>query len=142
TVLLDDLHLLDATSARLLRELVSATPIRLIGTVRSGEPVGDEVAALLTAPALRHTELAELGQADVDRLLRSVLGRPVSRRALDVLYRTCRGNPLYLRELVLGHLRTGVLTGDGEVWHLSEGPAGDGRPAGTAALTELIDAHL
>ncbi|MBL7517998.1 helix-turn-helix transcriptional regulator, partial [Frankia sp. CNm7] len=141
-VLVDDLHLLDATSARLLRDLLDAEAIRLIVTVRAGEPVGDEVTALLATPLLRLAELTELDQEAVDGLLRAVLGGPASRRALGVLYQASGGNPLYLRELVHGHLRAGTLAGDGEVWHLSEDPAGEGRPVGTAALTELIDTHL
>src|SRR5215469_15228427 len=51
-LLVDDLQWLDAASAMLLRQLLDAGVIRLIGTVRTGEPVGEAVAALCGGDAV------------------------------------------------------------------------------------------
>ncbi|MFD0432071.1 hypothetical protein ACFQ60_47330 [Streptomyces zhihengii] len=44
----DDIHLLDTTSVLLLQQLLDAGVIRLICTVRAGEPISEAVAALAT----------------------------------------------------------------------------------------------
>lgn len=56
-LLVDDLQWLDAASAVLLRQLMDAGVVRLIGTVRSGEPVGDAVGALCGGDAVHRIDL-------------------------------------------------------------------------------------
>lgn len=46
-VLVDDMHLLDETSAVLLRQLMDARVVRIITTIRTGEVVGNAVDALV-----------------------------------------------------------------------------------------------
>src|SRR5260221_688626 len=55
-VLVDDLHLLDTASAVLLRQLMDDGVLWLIGTLRTGEPVGEAVEALCGAAALRRVD--------------------------------------------------------------------------------------
>ena len=47
---IDDAHLLDATSAVLVEQLVLGGRILLVATARTGEPVAEPLAALWTAP--------------------------------------------------------------------------------------------
>jgi len=136
-VWVDDLHLLDATSAVLLRQLLDAGVVRLIGTVRAGEPVGDAVAALTTGSAVYRIDLTAFGERQVEAVLRAALGAPVGRRTLHELYTASGGNVLYLRELVLGALEHKTLASDGEIWELAEGAL----PT-TPKLTEVIGARL
>ncbi|WUO16906.1 LuxR C-terminal-related transcriptional regulator [Streptomyces sp. NBC_00289] len=136
-VLVDDLHLLDAASAVLLRQLMDSGAIRLLATVRTGEPVNDAVQALAYGERVDRIDLADLSFAQVERLLCASLGGPVGRRSVHELYVTSGGNALYLRELVIGALSSGDLASDGEVWELVEA-----RPPRTAQLTELIAARL
>ncbi|MEV4558260.1 LuxR C-terminal-related transcriptional regulator [Kitasatospora sp. NPDC049285] len=136
-VLIDDLHLLDATSAVLLRQLLDAGVVRLIGTVRTGEPVSEAVDALTGSDAVSRIDLAELDEQQSHHLLREVLGGPVGHRTLHHLYAVSKGNVLYLRELVLGALQAGTLAGRGRIWELTMDP-----PAATPRLTELIRARL
>lgn len=133
----DDMHLLDAVSAVLLRQLMDTGALLLIGTVRTGEPYGDAVAALRGGDSVYRVDLTELSPEQVEVLLQAALGRPVARRTLHELSAASGGNVLYLRELVLGALAAGNLTEDGEMWHL----VGDRLP-GTARLTEMIGARL
>lgn len=136
-VWVDDLHLLDATSAVLLRQLMDARVVRLIATVRDGEPVGEAVAALTGADTVHHVDLSAFDQQQAQAALEAGLGGAVGRRALHELYTASGGNVLYLHELALGARHTGALASDGEIWELT----GD-RPVGTPRLTELIQARL
>lgn len=136
-LLIDDVHLLDAVSAVLLRQLMDAGVVRLLGTICSGAPVGDAVEALCRGDAVWRVDLAELDRGEVEELLQAVLGGPVAQRTLRELYAACRGNVLYLRELVTGALDRGALVSDGEIWELATGPV-----RGTTRLVELISARL
>jgi hypothetical protein len=133
----DDMHLLDAASAVLLRQLMDTGALLLIGTVRTGEPYGEAVAALRGGDSVYRVDPTELSPEQVEVLLQAALGRPLARRTLHELSAASGGNVLYLRELVLGALAAGNLTEDGEIWHLV-----DDRLPGTARLTEMIGARL
>ncbi|WP_405891700.1 LuxR C-terminal-related transcriptional regulator [Streptomyces sp. NBC_00133] len=137
-ILIDDLHLLDHTSATLLGQLVDAGLIFLIGTVRSQEAAGEVVAALLyRGDSITRVDLAGLEQPQVELLLHGVLGGPVGQRTLRRLFTTSRGNVLYLRELVIGAVQQGCLAHDGEAWQIEAD-----RPAVTNRLRELINSRL
>jgi predicted ATPase len=136
-VLVEDLHLLDAASAALLRHLLDAGVARLIATVRTGERDSAAVQALAWGEAVGRIDLAPFDQDSVGRLLRVALDAPISRRAAHRLFEASGGNALYLRELVRGGLDAGALTFDGEIWEL-----GDGAPAATVRLLELIGSRL
>ncbi|MFE9139670.1 LuxR C-terminal-related transcriptional regulator [Streptomyces sp. NPDC007355] len=136
-VWVDDLHLLDAASAVLLRQLLDAGVVRLIGTVRTGQPVGETVDALCGSDGMYRIDLTGLGRDQVEVLLHKALGGPVARHTLYQLHTASGGNMLYLHELITGALRIGSLASDGEIWELALG-----RPVGTPKLTELIEARL
>ena len=133
----DDLHLLDATSAVLLRQLMDAGVIFLLGSVRSGEPSGPAVAALSYGDPVQQVDLVDLERSQVETLLERVLGRHVGSNTVSRLFTASGGNPLYLRELVIGAMTGGILTCDGEVWEMAPG-----RLPGTRRLTDLIRSRL
>lgn len=136
-VLVDDLHLLDAASAVLLRHLIDAGVMRLIATVRSGEAVSDAVEALTDCDQTQRIDLMGLDSEQLEAMVRAVLGGPVGRRTLHELHTASGGNPLYLRELVLGSLQSGTLASDGEIWELEKGAL-----TTTPELRELVGARL
>ncbi|WP_188114424.1 ATP-binding protein, partial [Streptomyces apricus] len=138
-LLIDDLHLLDAASAVLLRQLMDAGVVMLLGTVRTGEPYGDAVAALCDGDGLHRVDLDVLPPEQIDALLHAVLEAPMAQAGLRALTAASGGNVLYLRELVLGALSSGDLVRDGELWHLRDGRQG---LPGTVRLTELIAGRL
>ncbi|MET8100370.1 LuxR C-terminal-related transcriptional regulator [Streptomyces sp. NPDC005236] len=122
-VLVDDLHLLDNSSAALLGQLLDSGTIVLIGTARTGERTSDVVDALLQrGDDIRRTDLDHMSRDQVEELLQRVLEGPVSRRALHTLLSTSDGNPLFLRELVLGAVAQENLTLTDGVWDISEEP--------------------
>ncbi|MET7458510.1 LuxR C-terminal-related transcriptional regulator [Streptomyces sp. NPDC005574] len=134
---IDDLHMLDVTSAVLLRQLMDSGVVRLIATVRTGETVGDAVDTLCHGDEVRRVDLSTLDQQQVETLLGLALRGPVDRRTLLKLHTASGGNVLFLRELVLGALADGTLTRGTDVWDLA-----DGRMLGTPRLAELIAARL
>lgn len=136
-VLVDDVHLLDATSAMLLRQLMDSGVVFLLGTVRSGESQAIAVAALGHGDAVRQVDLAGFTREQVVTVLEQVLEGPVGRSAVNHLLSNSGGNPLYLRELVVGAVAAGVLTCDGEIWDMTAD-----RLPGTRRLTDLIRSRL
>lgn len=136
-MLVDDLHLLDATSAMLLRQLMDANTIRLIGTIRSGKEISDAVSMLQHGDAVHRVDLAELNESQVKDLLRSVLGGSIGLRTVREMFTVSGGNVLYLRELVLGAVESGSLRYDGEVWQLAADSI-----SGTPRLAALIESRL
>lgn len=136
-LLVDDLQWLDAASAMLLRQLLDAGVVRLIGTVRTGEPVGEAVAALCGGDPVHRIDLNAFDLQQTELALRAALGGSVVRRTVQYLQARSGGNVLFLRELVLGALAAGTLAFDGEIWELAGGTT-----AGTPRLSELIGARL
>ncbi|MFJ9753020.1 helix-turn-helix transcriptional regulator [Streptomyces chartreusis] len=136
-ILVDDVQLLDLTSAVLLRQLMDSEAIFLIGTVRTGDRLGTAVAALQQGDAVTRVDLNELNEHHAEELLQRVLGKQVARSAVHQLFSITAGNPLYMRELVKGALESGALVTDGRVWRLAAGNF-----FGTPRLRELIEGRL
>ncbi|MEV6332945.1 LuxR C-terminal-related transcriptional regulator [Streptomyces sp. NPDC051909] len=134
---IDDIQLLDSVSAVLLRQLVDSGVIRMIGTMRSGEPLSDPVRLLIDGDAVRRFDLPTLNQEQTNELLQAALGGAVGRRTVHELHTASGGNVLYLKELVTGALASGALASEKNLWNLT-----GSRPAGTPKMAELIAARL
>src|SRR5215469_1089301 len=135
-IVADDVPLLDSASLALLGYLATLRAIFLIATVRTGEPVPDLVTGLWREGRLERTDLEDLDRADLETLLHRVLGGPVEAAAAREFWEVTGGNPLYVRELVLGSVDSGALVDRSGVWHL-EGPV----PA-TARLADLVEQRI
>jgi DNA-binding CsgD family transcriptional regulator len=135
-VFVDDAHLLDDGSATLLHQLALTRAATVLATVRSGERAPDPVVALWKDALADRIEVGVLDAAAIEELLVSVLGGPVDAASVRLLVDRCRGNPLFLRELVTGALEAGALVEEGGLWQLR----GDLRP--TARLVELVALRL
>ncbi|MDX2565405.1 LuxR C-terminal-related transcriptional regulator [Streptomyces sp. TX20-6-3] len=136
-VLVDDLHLLDSASAVLLRQLMDSRAVRLIATIRSGEPLTDAAKALVSGDPVTRIDLGALAPEESMEVLRRGLRAPVERRTATELHGASGGNILYLREIVLGALTAGTLKNDGELWVMKSGVS-----ANTPLLAELIQNRL
>src|SRR6516162_8137413 len=132
----DDVSLLDSASLALLGYLAAQGTIFLVATARSGEPVPDLVTGLWREGRLERIDLEDLSRSDLDTLLPVVLGGPVEAATRREFWQVTRGNPLYVRELVLGCLASGVLVERSGVWHL-EGPV-----PSTARLSDLVEQRI
>ena len=132
----DDLHLVDVTSATLLGQLVDAGLIFLVGTVRADEPVAADLSALWLRARVRRIDLDDLDRVAIDTLLHLVLRGPVEASTITEISTASRGNVLFVRELVLGAVDAGNLVNQRGVWRLA-GPL-----TTTVRLAELIAARL
>ncbi|MEV4335096.1 ATP-binding protein [Streptomyces sp. NPDC049597] len=73
-VLVDDLHLLDAASAVLLRQLLDVGVVKLISTARTGGPVSEAVETLCHGHAVHRIDLSPLGPKQLEAVMRAALG--------------------------------------------------------------------
>lgn len=135
-VAVDDAHLVDPLSAALLHHLATASTVRLLVAVRSGEPVEDAITALWRDGAAARIDVQPLGLDDVATLLRSVLDGEIDGPSARRLWRVTGGNPLYLHEVVTEALRAGTLDVVHGVWRWRGGVHVGAR------LRELVELRL
>jgi hypothetical protein len=135
-LVVDDAHLLDDASAALVHLLALRGLAVVVATVRTGEPAPDSVIALWKDGLASRLDLPALPPAATAELLGRALGGPVDGVTRQEVLRVTDGNPLYLRELVLGELASGALRQVDGVWRWKGGLAGATR------LRELVQARL
>ncbi len=118
----DDAHLLDQATAMLLGMLADGGHVRLVLTLRTGDPVPPPVRDLARRPGARRLALAELPEPEVRELLGRVLDGEVESASLARLWDATRGNPLFLRELARDALESGALARRHGVWAWAPAP--------------------
>ncbi len=114
----DDLPLLDTTSATFVGQLVDADLVFLVATVRSDAPLPPGLDALWHRARVRRVDLDDLDRAAIDTLLHLVLRGPVEAATVTEVWTASRGNVLFVRELVLGAIDSGHLVCQHGVWRL------------------------
>lgn len=132
----DDLSSADSVSVALIAQLVAAGAVSLMATLPEGEPVPDGILPIAAAGDATRIDVPPLILDEATELLGAVLGAPIAHRDAVELHRVSHGNPLFLRELVLGAAEQGALSRAEGHWQL----AGD--PTGTPALRDLIRSRL
>ncbi len=135
-LLVDDAHSLDEASAVVVEQLAATRAAFLIVTVRSGEPPPGPVTSLWKDHGLDRLALEPLTRPLADHFTRTMLGDDVDADALAQLWDRTHGNPMYLRELVLGAVQDGALVCSRGRWHAA-GPI-----APSDRLTELVGLRL
>jgi DNA-binding CsgD family transcriptional regulator len=135
-LLVDDLHLLDATSALLLGQLLDAGAVFVIGTLRAGEPVSNDLLSWWRGERMIRIDLGNLTADDVDGLLHLALGGPVTAATIEHVRAVSGGNPLFVRELVLGAAAAGKLAEESGVWRLT------GQLPSTTRLADLVYSRI
>ncbi|MBV9950366.1 MAG: AAA family ATPase [Acidimicrobiia bacterium] len=135
-IFVDDLPLLDVTSTTLLGQLLDAGQIFLLGTVRSDAGFEAALDALGRREHLLRIELGNLSREDVDTLLHQALGGPVTTTTFSAIWDVSEGNPLVVREVILGAQAAGQLAEHHGGWTLT------GALPTTGRLHEVVDARL
>ncbi len=97
----DDAQHLDDASVALLATIVDSTSARLVLTIRTETPPPAALTDLLETCRAEHTEVGPLTRAESDELVGEILGE-VAPRLRGQLWRSTRGNPLMLKEMVAG----------------------------------------
>ncbi|MFC7548056.1 LuxR C-terminal-related transcriptional regulator [Plantactinospora sp. GCM10030261] len=133
---IDDVHLLDPSSAALVYLIARTDDATVLGTVRNGEQVPLPVRALWTDDLVEYAELQPLSRPDTEALLGEILGGSVDKSSADRLWRLSAGNALLLRELVMAAQIGSELTQTYGVWRWT------GRLELAPSLNDLIDARI
>ncbi len=138
-VICDDLQWCDAPSLRFLAYLarrIEGQPVLLAGGQRTGEPPTDPALAaeILQDPALVVLRPCPLDEAAVGELVRERLGTEPEPAFRAACHRTTGGNPLLLRQLLIG-LETGGVRPDAA-------HAGTVRAIGSRAIASTVGLRL
>jgi DNA-binding CsgD family transcriptional regulator len=115
----DDAHWLDAGAVALVHQLVVTGIGRVLLTTRTGDEVPDPFVALWKDGLVERLELQPLSVLDVQVLVGSALDHPVDRSTLGRFWELSRGNPLFVRELLLSALETDAFMVSDGVWSLT-----------------------
>ena len=132
----DDVDLLDTVSLALVGTLVDAGLALLVATLRRGATAPDIVERWWRAGSGVRRDVERLSAVQVDSLLHLALSGPLDAGARQALLERSGGNPLYLRELILGAIEAGVLVERDGTWVLS------GTLATSSGLMAVVQARL
>ncbi len=123
-VVVDDIDSLDAESLALVDRLLRTGIATVVATMRSENRDDARLGHLWKDELLEIVEIDPLERAATDELTRSLVGGPASTALLDEVWELTEGNPLFVRELLLGARNQNRLALDDE-----------GRWSGTQHLT-------
>jgi len=112
----DDAHLLDDASAALVHLAASTSTAIVVATTQTAHTGQDVVTTLWKEGLAERIELLPLTQEETAALAAEVLGGELDLRTAHRLWQTTRGNPLYLRELLLTGVGGGHLRRSDRVW--------------------------
>jgi DNA-binding NarL/FixJ family response regulator len=135
-LVVDDAHLLDDASAVLVHQLAMTRALRVVATVRSGEPSPDAIVALWKDGWLDCLDLQPLDRVALGDLVAELVDGRVDALAVAQVWERTRGNALFCRELVRASVAGGALVLVDGVWRWRGGLPASGR------IWDLIDAHL
>jgi DNA-binding CsgD family transcriptional regulator len=99
-VAVDDVHLLDDLSTFVVQQIVQRGAVKLILTVREGEPIPAAVQEIWRGGEFDRLDLQPLSLDETTMLLSATLGASVDLDAAARLWELTRGNALYLRNIV------------------------------------------
>ncbi|MFF3444282.1 LuxR C-terminal-related transcriptional regulator [Streptosporangium sp. NPDC002721] len=132
-LVVDDAHLLDDSSAALVRRLALRGRTRLLVTVREGVPVPEDVSRLWKEDLLPRVTLAAMTERECGELLSRAVGGYVDTLTVRRLHRASRGDLRLLRELVVAVHAGGDLSNVSGTWTWR------GTPPMTARVRELVE---
>lgn len=135
-LVVDDAHHLDDLSAAAVRQLSVAGLARIVATVRAGESVAGDLAALWRNDGGERLELQPLSELELRELAGAVLDAPLSAESAHLLAEYSGGNCLALRELLVDGVESGRLRLERGVYHwLPTGQVG-------RRLVDLVDSWV
>ncbi|HEX6489402.1 MAG TPA: AAA family ATPase [Candidatus Dormibacteraeota bacterium] len=135
-LIVDDAHLLDDGSAALVHQLVQERTCGLIATIRTPDIAPDPITSLWKDGLALRVDVETLMHDEADALVTSSLGGPVAASALRWFWSVGAGNPMFIRELLIGAEESRSLYARDGIWFLRL-PL----PA-PARLTDLIATRL
>ncbi|WP_239308913.1 LuxR C-terminal-related transcriptional regulator [Frankia sp. Cj3] len=116
---IDDIQLLDATSADLVLRATRAGYVLVLAARRTPGRAPDSVAELWKRDLVTRIPVPALDRSQTEHLLARALGGQVERRTGNRLWQLTEGNVLTLRELVDGLRQAGEVSQVGGLWRWS-----------------------
>jgi DNA-binding CsgD family transcriptional regulator len=119
----DDAQWADPASVRYLAYLgnrLESLPALVVLTVRSGEPLPDQLGELSSGPGIRFLRLRPLSDSSTRQLVRSRLSASAEAGFCAACHEATQGNPLLLNELLRGLLERRVAPDESGVQQLLE----------------------
>src|SRR5882757_9352820 len=141
-VVVDDVHRLDNLSTFVVQQIAQRGAVKLVLTVRDGEPIPAAVKEIWTGAQFDRLDLQPLSLDEVTNLISATLGGSLDPDAAARLWTLTRGNALYLRNIVEQEVADGRLElvgerSDGEChWRWT------GDPIVAPGLVELIESRI
>jgi DNA-binding CsgD family transcriptional regulator/chromosome segregation and condensation protein ScpB len=135
-LVVDDAQELDDASGALLDHLLQTGRVFVVLTARLGERQAAAVHDMWKDERIVRVEVEPLSDGEVRTLASVALRGPIDSASLQTLTRTCAGNVLFLRELIMGALESGSLEKRQGVWHIT------GTIARSPRLRDLIEQRL
>ena len=117
-LVVDDAHLLDDGSAALVHQIVLEGSCSVLATMRTPGPAPDTVTALWKEGLAERIDLGVLTEEEVQEVAARALGGPLAGASVRRLWQVSGGNALYVRELLVGAVRSGALEDDRGIWAL------------------------
>jgi len=132
----DDAQHLDEHSLALVAQAALSRVTSVMLTLRAGEPARPFITELWKDGRAERIEIGPLTQEATIHLVESALDGPVDGLLASELWQRSAGNPLFVRELVLGGLESGTLVVEGGLWRAI------GELARSSRLAEVVVARL
>ena len=133
---IDDVHLLDDASAVLISQLIRERSAFVLCSVRSGEPAPEPIAALWRQGSMAVCEVEPFDATATATIAAEMLGGSLHPTLEHELWTRSAGNPLFLRELILGSKASGAIAAADGVWRQQ------GTLETSDALGDLVTSHL
>lgn len=133
-LLVDNVDRLDAASLFVVQHCVRDLRLPVVLTVRSFDLLPDAMHELYDAGVVRALEIEPLSHPESLAVATDALGGRLTPRASSLLLELSGGNPLHVRELVIGSRESGSLVATEHGWDFRE------RPHATPRLAQLIGA--
>jgi len=135
-VAVDDAHLLDDLSAFVVSQMTQRDSVKVILTIRDGEPIPPAVLEIWAAGGFQRLDLKQLAPEETARLLAEALGGRVDQHAVRRLWKLTVGNVLYLCNIVEREVADGRLAQYDSVWRWT------GDPVMPPGLIDLIESRM
>ena len=132
----DDLPLLDETSAVLVQSLLDAGDTFLLATARSEHAAGGGLPEVARGDRIRHIDLERLDRGEFEVMLVGALGGEIVPATLSALWSVSLGNALFAREIVMAAQAQGALRVRHGVWRVQ------GRVPVVGRLADVIAVRL
>jgi DNA-binding CsgD family transcriptional regulator/tetratricopeptide (TPR) repeat protein len=145
----DDLHAFDPASAALVQQAVLDGRVRLLGTLRVGDPAPDAVTSLWKDDLVERIDLVPLDPDESAELAEQLVGGPIESDTRARLWTWTQGSPLLLTDIVEHARRHGHWRQVAGLWRLEDAPVQSPRLAGLLeeriagcppAVADLVDA--